>query len=102
MRNMPLKKMEQEFYTEFQVWYCDPKTAEAVIAMKNEETWMWRGIRVLDPMWLVNCSKKDIEFLFFMKISCLEDDNEQAMQFQKIVNVCYEKDTHSGHYWKSN
>ncbi|MFS7929038.1 hypothetical protein Hanom_Chr04g00327861 [Helianthus anomalus] len=63
---------------------------------------MWRGIRVLNPMWLVNCSKKDIECLFFTKIWYFLEDKEQAMQFQKIINVCFEKDINSGHYWKSN
>ncbi|MFS7997453.1 hypothetical protein Hanom_Chr12g01142031 [Helianthus anomalus] len=74
-------------------WYYDPKTAEAVIGLRNKETWMWRGIRILDPMWLVNCSKKDVECLFFTKIWYLEADKVQAMQFQNIINVCYEKES---------
>ncbi|MFS7918111.1 hypothetical protein Hanom_Chr03g00197021 [Helianthus anomalus] len=61
MKNMPLKKIEPDFYREFKGWYYDPKTCEAVISLRNKDNWMWRSIRVLDPMWLVNCSKKDIE-----------------------------------------
>ncbi|MFS7905016.1 hypothetical protein Hanom_Chr01g00042801 [Helianthus anomalus] len=53
-------------------------------------------------MWLVNCSKKDIEWLFFNKIMFYEADKAHALQFQKLVTVCIEKDINSGHYWKSN
>ncbi|MFS7954028.1 hypothetical protein Hanom_Chr07g00625501 [Helianthus anomalus] len=95
-------QIDLDFYTKFKGWYYDPKTGEAVISLKNEETWMWRGIRELDPMWLVNCSKKDNECLLFTKIWYLPEDKEQAMQFHKIINVCFEKDINSGHYWKSN
>ncbi|MFS7986852.1 hypothetical protein Hanom_Chr11g01015141 [Helianthus anomalus] len=52
-------------------------------------------------MWLVNCSKKDIECLFFNKIVYNEPDKVQAQQYQKIVNVCFAKDINSGRYWES-
>ncbi|MFS7918105.1 hypothetical protein Hanom_Chr03g00196961 [Helianthus anomalus] len=78
MKNMPLKKIEPDFYREFKGWYYDPKTCEAVISLRNEDNWIWRSIRMLDPMWLVNCSKKDIECLFFNKIWFLPEDKEQT------------------------
>ncbi|MFS7946381.1 hypothetical protein Hanom_Chr06g00535651 [Helianthus anomalus] len=43
-------------------------------------------------MWLVNCSKKDIECLFFNKIVYNEVDKHQAQRYQKLVNVCFAKD----------
>ncbi|MFS7979468.1 hypothetical protein Hanom_Chr10g00927651 [Helianthus anomalus] len=52
-------------------------------------------------MWLVNCSKKDIECIFFNKIMYYEAYKEQAQRFQKLVNVCIEKDINSGRYWES-
>ncbi|MFS8007267.1 hypothetical protein Hanom_Chr14g01259001 [Helianthus anomalus] len=52
-------------------------------------------------MWLVNCSKKDIDCLFYNKIVYAMPDKVQAMQYQKIVDVCYAKDINSGRYWKS-
>ncbi|MFS7929922.1 hypothetical protein Hanom_Chr04g00338101 [Helianthus anomalus] len=52
-------------------------------------------------MWLVNCSKKDIECLCFNKIVYDAPDKVQAQQYQKMANLCFEKDINSGRYWKS-
>ncbi|MFS8002065.1 hypothetical protein Hanom_Chr13g01197771 [Helianthus anomalus] len=52
-------------------------------------------------MRLVNCSKKDIECLFYNKIVCEKPDKVQAQQYQKLVNLCYAKDVNYGRYWKS-
>ncbi|MFS7934781.1 hypothetical protein Hanom_Chr05g00395711 [Helianthus anomalus] len=52
-------------------------------------------------MWLVNCSKKDIDCLFYNKIVYEKPDKVQAQQYQKLVNLCYAKDINSGRYWKS-
>ncbi|MFS8035257.1 hypothetical protein Hanom_Chr17g01590921 [Helianthus anomalus] len=51
-----------------------------MIALRDEK-FVWRRIRVLDPMWLANCSKKDIECLFFNKIMFYGTDKEQALQY---------------------
>ncbi|MFS7962568.1 hypothetical protein Hanom_Chr08g00728181 [Helianthus anomalus] len=48
---------------------------------KNAKTGFWRYIHVLDPMWLVNYSKKDIECMFFNKIMYYEADKEQALRY---------------------
>ncbi|MFS7928247.1 hypothetical protein Hanom_Chr04g00318561 [Helianthus anomalus] len=56
---------------------------------------------MLDPVWLVNCSKKDIECLLFNKIMYYEADKGQALRYQKLVKVFFEKDINSGHYWES-
>ncbi|MFS7912967.1 hypothetical protein Hanom_Chr02g00136141 [Helianthus anomalus] len=53
-------------------------------------------------MWLVNYFKKDIECLFFNKIMFYSAHKEHALQFQKFINVCFEKEINSRHYWKSN
>ncbi|MFS8022468.1 hypothetical protein Hanom_Chr16g01439791 [Helianthus anomalus] len=87
MRNMPLRKIKQDIYEEFKGWYYDPQAVEAVIGLRNKEMWMWRGVQILDPMWLVNLSKKYVECLFFTKIWYLEVDKIQAMQYQNIINV---------------
>ena len=59
-------------------------------------------IRVLDPMWLVNCSKEDIKCLYFSKIVFEDREKEQALQFQRVVNVCYAKDVNAGKMWESS
>ncbi|MFS7935560.1 hypothetical protein Hanom_Chr05g00404911 [Helianthus anomalus] len=101
MKNMPSKEMEQDFYKDFKGWVFNPKTCEVVITLFDKKTGFWRYIHVLDPMWLVNCSKKDIECLFFNKIMYYEADKEQALRYQKLVKVCFEKDINLGRYWES-
>ncbi|MFS7966641.1 hypothetical protein Hanom_Chr09g00776171 [Helianthus anomalus] len=101
LKNMPLKDMEQDFYKDFRGWAYDPKTCQAVIGLRDEYM-AYRRIFLIDPMWLVNCSKKDIDCLFFNKIMYYAVDKEQALQYQKVVNVYFEKDINSGRYWKSS
>ena len=119
MRNMPLMPIEQDFYPMFKWWQIDPATCEAVIVLRYEShlnitherlevrdyqgmRGLWRTIRVLDPMWLVNCSKEDIKFLYFSKIVFEDREKEQALQFQRVVNVCYAKDVNAGKMWESS
>ncbi|MFS7979286.1 hypothetical protein Hanom_Chr10g00925571 [Helianthus anomalus] len=100
LKNMPLRAMEHDFYEDFKGWLYNQSPAEAVISLSDKTTWETRRIKVLDPMWLVNCSKKDIDCLFFNKIVYNEPDKVQAQQYQKIVNVCFAKDINFGRYWE--
>ncbi|MFS8019044.1 hypothetical protein Hanom_Chr15g01399231 [Helianthus anomalus] len=68
-----------DFYIDFKGWVYNPKTCEAVITLQDKDG-VWRYIHVLDPMWLVNCSKKDIECFFFNKRMYYEVDKEHALQ----------------------
>ncbi|MFS7946622.1 hypothetical protein Hanom_Chr06g00538561 [Helianthus anomalus] len=52
-------------------------------------------------MWLVNCSAKDIECLFLNKVRFQAEDREQAMQFPKVVSVCFQKGINSENKWLS-
>ncbi|MFS7954730.1 hypothetical protein Hanom_Chr07g00633941 [Helianthus anomalus] len=97
---MPLRAMEQDFYEDFQGWLYNESTAEAAISLFDKSTGASRRINIMDPMWLVNCSKKDIDCLFYNKIVYEKRDKVQAMQYQKIVDVCFAKDINSGRYWK--
>ncbi|MFS7946701.1 hypothetical protein Hanom_Chr06g00539401 [Helianthus anomalus] len=97
LRNMPQREMEQDFYQDFKGWIFNPSTCEAVITLLDGKTGEWRHIHVLDPMWLVNCSNKKIECLFFNKIVYNEFDKEKAQRYQKLVNVCFAKEINSGH-----
>ncbi|MFS7945827.1 hypothetical protein Hanom_Chr06g00528711 [Helianthus anomalus] len=98
---MPLHAMEQDFHEDFQGWLYNQSTAEAVISLYDKKTGETRRINVLDPMWLVNCSKKDIDCLFFNKIVYDGPDKAQAQQYQKMVNLCFAKDTNSVRYWET-
>ncbi|MFS7953411.1 hypothetical protein Hanom_Chr07g00618281 [Helianthus anomalus] len=77
-KNMPLRAMEQDFYEDFEGWMYNQSIAEAVISLFDKKTGESRRISVLDPMWLVNCSKKDIECLCFNKIVYDAPDKVQA------------------------
>ncbi|MFS7960793.1 hypothetical protein Hanom_Chr08g00707191 [Helianthus anomalus] len=102
MKNMPLKEMEPNFYKDFRGWAYDLKTCQAVIALCDEKM-VYRRIFLIDLMWLVNYSKKDIDCLFFNKIMYYPTDKEQAMQYQKVANVCFEKkNINPGRYWESS
>ncbi|MFS8002947.1 hypothetical protein Hanom_Chr13g01208071 [Helianthus anomalus] len=79
-------------------WLYNQSTAEVVISLYDKKTGETRCINVLDSMWLVNCSKKDIDCLFLNKILYNGPDRVQAQQYQKMVNMCFAKDINSGRY----
>ncbi|MFS7915099.1 hypothetical protein Hanom_Chr02g00161351 [Helianthus anomalus] len=58
---MPLRAMEQDFYEDFEGWLYNESTAVAVISLFDKSKGESRRICILDPMWLVNYSKKDID-----------------------------------------
>lgn len=99
MKNVLVLKMEQEFYKGFVCWVYSSITTEAVITYRAENE--LREIFVYDPLWLVNCSAKDIECLFVNKIWFKAEDRDQAMQFQKVVSICFQKGINADSKWSS-
>ncbi|MFS8023733.1 hypothetical protein Hanom_Chr16g01454941 [Helianthus anomalus] len=89
--------MKQNFHEGFICWVYSCITTEAIIEFRvgNEI----RNIHVYDPMWLVNCSAKDIECLFVNKIGYRAEDRDQALQFQKVVTICFQKNINSETMW---
>ncbi|MFS7977063.1 hypothetical protein Hanom_Chr10g00899781 [Helianthus anomalus] len=83
LKKTPLRAMEKDFYEDFQGWMYNESTTEAVISLYDKSIGKSRRISVLDPMWLVNYSKKDIDCLFYNKIVYEKPDKVQAMQYQK-------------------
>ena len=79
MKTIPVPPMEQDFYKGYLGWVYSYISTEAVITYRAGSE--IRVIHVYDPMWLVNCSVKDIECLFINKIHFQSEDREQAMQF---------------------
>ncbi|XP_035832056.1 uncharacterized protein LOC110870582 [Helianthus annuus] len=86
MKTIPMPEMEQDFYKGFIDWVYSCRTTEAIITYRAGGE--LRDIHVYDPMWLVNCSAKDIECLFIHKIRYSPADKEQALQFQRVVSLC--------------
>ncbi|KAJ0927098.1 hypothetical protein HanRHA438_Chr04g0178821 [Helianthus annuus] len=100
MTTIPMPEMEQDFYKGFIDWVYSCLTTEAIITYRaGSEV---RYIRVYDPMWLVNCSAKDIECLFIHKIRYKAEDKDQAQQFQRVVSLCFQKGINSESKWKSS
>ncbi|XP_035834014.1 putative leucine-rich repeat-containing protein DDB_G0290503 [Helianthus annuus] len=102
LKSMPLRAIEQDFYDLFQAWLYNPSTAEAVISLYDKDAGEARKICILDPMWLVNCSKKDIDCLFVNKIIYDKKDKAIAQQYQSVVDVCFAKEINSGKNWKTS
>ncbi|MFS7966578.1 hypothetical protein Hanom_Chr09g00775371 [Helianthus anomalus] len=67
--------MEQDFHKGFLCWSYNCLSTEAVITYKVENE--VRHIHVYDPMWIINCSARDIECLF-------------------VNNICYKVEDRSG------
>ncbi|MFS7946663.1 hypothetical protein Hanom_Chr06g00538991 [Helianthus anomalus] len=74
-------------------------STEALITYKVENE--VRHIHLYDPMWIVNCSAKDIECLFVNKIGYKKEDKDQALQFHKVVTLCFQKGINSENVWSS-
>ena len=100
MTTIPMPEMEQDFYKGFIDWVYSCLTTEAIITYRAGGE--LRYIRVYDPMWLVNCSAKDIECLFIHKIRYKAEDKDQAQQFQRVVSLCFQKGINSESKWKSS
>ena len=73
--------------------------------MREDDKWM--VIRLLDPVWLVSCSKQDIDLLNEAEI--FENEGfydvgisykDMAVQFQTIARMCYTFGINSGCEWE--
>ncbi|MFS8001492.1 hypothetical protein Hanom_Chr13g01190991 [Helianthus anomalus] len=99
MKNMTLMKLEQDFYADFRWWHYESLTGEAMIFLCTGGC--WRTIKILDPMWLVNLSEKDIELLYYNKNYYQVPDIIQVMQYQNLIRVCYAYEVNSGKMWNT-
>ncbi|KAD6795654.1 hypothetical protein E3N88_06550 [Mikania micrantha] len=100
-----LRMMEQNWNQYFKFWFYDEQTAEAVILLKQEDK--WRVIRMLDPVWIVNCSKDDIDLLNMAEIYADDGHHDvginykdMAVQYQTIARMCYTLGIHYGCNWE--
>ncbi|KAD3640513.1 hypothetical protein E3N88_29736 [Mikania micrantha] len=99
-----LRKIEQDWNSYFKFWFYDERTSEGVVVLKQEEN--WRVIRMLDPIWIVNCSRDDIILLNSSQIYA-EDGyhdvgvsfKDMAIQYQTIAQMCFTLGIHSGCIW---
>ncbi|KAL8224203.1 hypothetical protein R6Q57_019678 [Mikania cordata] len=84
--------MEENWNAYFKFWFYDERTSEAVILLK--ENGKWRVIRLLDPVWKVNCLKQDIDLLNEVEIYASEGFHDVGVSYKdmdKEINERYEK-----------
>jgi len=98
MKKVPLRKMPLDFSSHFKWWYFDGRTKEAVIVLDRDGS--WETIRVFDPMWLTNLSRDDIYTLYKCQIFFQEEDALQALQYHRVIRLCFAYDVHNGVNWK--
>ncbi|KAD3336922.1 hypothetical protein E3N88_32442 [Mikania micrantha] len=99
MKKIPLQKMRQDFSDSFRWWYYDGRSAEAVIVWCKEDT--WDTVRIFDPMLLTNLPLEDVKTLYRCHIFFDVGDMEQALQFMRVIRLCFTFDMHAGSNWKS-
>ena len=99
MTKIPMMKMEQDVCHNLRCWYYHSVTGEAVLVLAGKQR--WRTIRILDPIWIVNMSKSDIECLFLNQLLYLPEDYDLAKQFIDVVSFCYAYEVHAGSDWES-
>ena len=73
--------------------------------MNTGEAEMWDHddnvvMKVYDPIHLVNLSEADLKKLFETKIFCREDWEQQAWEYQAVIEVCVKQNAHTGSHKK--
>ncbi|KAI3819500.1 hypothetical protein L1987_13340 [Smallanthus sonchifolius] len=99
MKKIPLRKMIQDFSDQFKWWYYDGRTGEAVIVLCKEGS--WETIRVFDPLWLTNLSEQDVTTLYKCQPFFEVEDIDQALQYVKVIRICFAFNIHAGVNWKT-
>ena len=99
VNTIPFMEMEQDFSDYFLWWYWDSRTGGAVIALRERKE--NRVIKVLVPMWSVHLCDDDIYTLYWNPILMDDYTMDKAMQFQRVVNVCYHYFICSERPWRS-
>ena len=97
IKRIPFMPMEQNVCHNMRCWCYFPTTGEAVIVLS--ENGKWRTIKILDPIWLVNMSKSDIEALFLNKLNYRPEDFDLAKPFIDMVEMCYAYEVNAGSKW---
>ncbi|MFS8034360.1 hypothetical protein Hanom_Chr17g01580241 [Helianthus anomalus] len=84
LKNIPLPKMEQNFHEGFLCWVYSCMTTEAVIVY-----------RVGDEIRNIHLTTEG----FLSVIGYKAEDRDQALQFQKVAKICFQKSINSENMW---
>ncbi|MFS7984267.1 hypothetical protein Hanom_Chr11g00984491 [Helianthus anomalus] len=87
--------MEQDMLANMALWCYDLDTHEVVIVFRKDKG----NFRILDPMWIVNMSATDIDWLFRHDIFYEDKDASLALRFQRVACYCYYQGIHTGSSW---
>ncbi|MFS8016131.1 hypothetical protein Hanom_Chr15g01364831 [Helianthus anomalus] len=95
MDKILLMPMKQNFLDDMRLWRYDPEMHEAVIVFNGYR----ENFRMLNPMWIVNMSAKDISKLFRHDIFYEDKDAHQVLRFQRVACYCFYRGIHAGSTW---
>lgn len=84
--------MEQDFCSQIVCWYYDPKTRETVLLTRHTDEQgleFFKTMRILDPMWLINLSKEDQEFMFNARLIVKPKYQVYMDQYLEFLKLCF-------------
>ncbi|MFS7947419.1 hypothetical protein Hanom_Chr06g00548071 [Helianthus anomalus] len=79
------------------LWCYNSDTSKTLIVYKDDTL----NFQILDCVWIVNTSRKDIQTLFNNMIFYEDNNVVQALKFKKVVRICYYYGLNSGGVWTS-
>ena len=92
LKRIPLRTFGFDITRNLKYWFLDSDTSEAVFVNDEKK----EILRMLDPLNLVNFSEDDLLILKTNRIDYHKDHETEAMQFQRVVDVCVEQKIHAG------
>ena len=96
MKQVLLKKLPQDVLGNLKWWFVNVNTGEAEMWDHDDNVVM----KVYDPIHLVNLSEADLKKLSETKIFCREDWEQQAWEYQAVIEVCVNQNAHTGSHKK--
>ena len=96
MKQVPLKKLPQNVLSNLKWWHVDVDTGEAEMVDRDDKS----ILKVYDPIHLVNLSEADLKILSENNIMYRLDWEEQALEYQAVIEVCRKKNAHTGTHKK--
>ena len=89
---VPLKKLPQDVLGNLKWWFVNVNTGEAEMTDHDDNCIM----KVYDPIHLVNLSEADLKKLSETQIFYRVDWEDQAMEYQAVIDVCRRMMAHTG------
>ena len=96
VKQVPLKKLPHDVLGNLKWWFVNVNTGEAEMTDHDDNCIM----KVYDPIHLVNLSEADLKKLSETQILYRVDWEDQAMEYQAVIDVCRRMKAHTGTHKK--